>query len=230
MWDPIVLRQISENHSVIIFDNRGAGNTTAGTKPFSISQFANDTVGLLDALHIKKRMFWSMGSLLAQEIALKHPDRVNHLILYASDYGDKEEIPARPQVIKTLRNTTGTSQEQGRRFIFLLFPSEWLEANPNYLNYFSIPKETAFPETAQKQTEAIVNWNGTCDVLSKITQPPLIVTGTKDVIVPPANSMILVEHISAAWLVQIRDGGHGLMYQYPDEFSRIVLTFLLQQQ
>ncbi len=54
MWDPIVLRQISENHSVIIFDNRGAGNTTAGTKPFSISQFANDTVGLLDALHIKK--------------------------------------------------------------------------------------------------------------------------------------------------------------------------------
>ena len=48
-WDPSVLTNLSSNHTVIIFDNRGVGNTTAGTKPFSIIQFANDTSGLLDA-------------------------------------------------------------------------------------------------------------------------------------------------------------------------------------
>jgi len=53
-WEPSTLRNLSSNHTVIIFDNRGVGNTTAGTKSFSIQQFANDTVGLLDALKIQK--------------------------------------------------------------------------------------------------------------------------------------------------------------------------------
>ena len=53
-WEPSILRELSSNHTVIIFDNRGVGNTTAGTKQFSIQQFANDTAGLLDALKIQK--------------------------------------------------------------------------------------------------------------------------------------------------------------------------------
>jgi pimeloyl-ACP methyl ester carboxylesterase len=53
-WEPSVLKDLSANHTVIIFDNRGAGNTTLGTRPFSIVQFANDTAGLLDALKIQK--------------------------------------------------------------------------------------------------------------------------------------------------------------------------------
>ena len=58
-WDPTVLRDLSSNHTVIIYDNRGVGNTTAGTKPFSIIQFANDTAGLLDALKVQKvRCSW----------------------------------------------------------------------------------------------------------------------------------------------------------------------------
>jgi len=56
-WPPSTLRSLSSNHTVIIFDNRGIGNTTSGTKPFSIQQFANDTAGLLDSLKIKKQMF-----------------------------------------------------------------------------------------------------------------------------------------------------------------------------
>ena len=53
-WDPTILGKLSSNHTVIIFDNRGVGNTTTGTKPFSMIQFANDTAGLLDALKIQK--------------------------------------------------------------------------------------------------------------------------------------------------------------------------------
>jgi alpha/beta hydrolase fold len=77
MWSPTLLKQLSPNRSVIIFDNRGAGESTAGTKEFSISQFANDTIGLLDALRIEKAdiLGSSMGSFIAQELALKYPDR-----------------------------------------------------------------------------------------------------------------------------------------------------------
>ena len=53
-WPPSTLRSLSLNHTVIIFDNGGIGNTTSGTKPFSIQQFANDTTGLLDSLKIQK--------------------------------------------------------------------------------------------------------------------------------------------------------------------------------
>lgn len=49
---------------------------------------------------------------------------------------------------------------------------------------------------------------------------------TDDIIRPPANSLMLAEKIPGAWLVQIKGGGHGVMYQYPNKFSRIVLTFL----
>jgi pimeloyl-ACP methyl ester carboxylesterase len=54
----------------------------------------------------------------------------------------------------------------------------------------------------------------------------LIIAGTEDVAVPAANSLILVQKIPGAWLVQIKGAGHGLMYQYPEQFSEIVKTFL----
>jgi hypothetical protein len=53
-WDPSTLRSLSSNHTVVVFDGRGVGNTSMGSKPFSIQQLANDTPGLLDALKIQK--------------------------------------------------------------------------------------------------------------------------------------------------------------------------------
>ena len=68
VWPSSMLQELSSNHTVIIFDNRGVGNTTSGTRPFSIQQFANDTVGLLDALKIQKAdvLGFSMASFIAQ--------------------------------------------------------------------------------------------------------------------------------------------------------------------
>ena len=83
-WEPTILRELSSNHTVIIFDNRGVGNTTAGTKQFSIQQFANDSAGLLDALKIQKAdvMGHSMGSFITQQLTLTHPEKVNSLCLF----------------------------------------------------------------------------------------------------------------------------------------------------
>ncbi len=87
MWNPLLIENlISANYKVIIFENRGVGQSTAGTKEFSISQFANDTSGLLDALRISKAdvLGWSLGGFIAQQLALTHPDKVDNLILYAT--------------------------------------------------------------------------------------------------------------------------------------------------
>jgi pimeloyl-ACP methyl ester carboxylesterase len=84
MWNPLLLENLSaSNYGIIIFDNRGAGETSLGTKEFSISQFANDTVGLLDALRIDKAdvLGWLRGSFVAQQPTLSNPDKANKLIL-----------------------------------------------------------------------------------------------------------------------------------------------------
>ena len=231
MWNPLLLKQLSSsNHTVIIFDNRGAGESTAGgTKQFSISQFAKDTAGLLDALKIAKAdvLGWSMGSYIAQELTLTNPDKISNLILYASGCGGQDAEPPSPEVIQTLSNTLSMPpQELGQKLISLLFPTDWFKANPDYLNYFPIPKESVSPEIMGKQSEAIITWTGTCNAISNITHPTLIIVGTEDVFTPAPNSLMLVERIPGSWLVQIRDAGHGLMYQFPGEFNRVLMTFL----
>lgn len=70
------------------------------------------------------------------------------------------------------------------------------------------------------------SWSGVCDQLSKVTVPTLVVTGTEDVLVPPGNSLIITQKIPGAWLVQIKDAGHGLMIQYPEEVSAVLQAFL----
>ena len=100
-WEPSTLRNLSSNHTVIVFDNRGVGNTTTGTKPFSIQQFANDTAGLLDALKIQKAdvLGYSLGSFVAQQLTVMHPEKVNRLILVAASCGGKDGISQSPQLV-----------------------------------------------------------------------------------------------------------------------------------
>jgi pimeloyl-ACP methyl ester carboxylesterase len=57
-------------------------------------------------------------------------------------------------------------------------------------------------------------------------QPLLLITGDQDVLTPPGNSLVIAEKVPQSWVVRIRGGGHGVMYQYPDEFTNIVLAFL----
>ena len=72
----------------------------------------------------------------------------------------------------------------------------------------------------------VENWNGSYSRLLQITQDTLLITGTKDIVFPPRNSFIIAEQIPGAWLVQFKGGGHGLMFQYPENFSSIVLYCL----
>lgn len=232
-WDPIVLKQLSENHTIIIFDNRGIGQTTSGNlKHFTISQYANDTAGLIDTLHLTKPvdvLGHSLGSFIAQELALTYPQKVNRLILFASNCGTRESIPGSPEVtadFAKLANPNLTPIQQAQIIADLLFPAKWKKEHPNFFDYLPKPKEPITPQTVQRQAGAVATWKGSCNRLASITNPTLVLVGTDDNVTPPANSVMLTEKIPGAWLVQIKGGGHGLIYQYPDKFSKILLTFL----
>jgi pimeloyl-ACP methyl ester carboxylesterase len=228
-WDPTLLETLASNHTVIVFDNRGIGNTTSGNEQkFSIAQFANDTAGLLEALKIRKTdvLAWSMGGRIAQELTLNYPDKVGKLILYAIGCGGKGSVPQSQEVRNEFVNGTGTAEDRIARLVPLFFPKEWRNENPNYLERIPKTTETILNQTLNKQIEAAANAPGTCDRLKNITQPTLVKVGTDDAATPATNSIRMAELIPRSWFVQIKGGGHGLMYQYPEQFSNIVETFL----
>jgi pimeloyl-ACP methyl ester carboxylesterase len=228
LWDTRFLNKLAKQYHVIVFDNRGMGHSTSSDKEYSIRLFASDTAGLMDALGIKKAhiMGWSMGTFVAQELTLGYPEKVDKLILYAATPGGKEAEPPSLRVIAALTNTTGTDRERGERLFGVLFPPAWLMQNPDPSNYFPGVTETSPPATILRQDAAIQAWNGTYSRLPAIQQPLLLIAGVQDVIAPPGNSLLIAEQVPQAWLVRIRGGGHGLMYQYPDDLAALVLTFL----
>lgn len=228
LWPPGLLANLSSDHRVIIFDNRGMGNTTASDRQFSIELFADDTAGLLDALNIDRAdvLGWSMGADIAQELALRHPEKVDRLILYAGTVGGNESVLPSPVVIEKLTNSSGTARERGERLFSLLFPVTWLRDHPDSGAYFPVPAETSPAESYIRQVQAISSWNGTYFRLPGIQVRTMVITGTDDVISVPENAFIIGRRIPGAWVVQVPGGGHGMMYQYPEQFGRIVKFFL----
>jgi pimeloyl-ACP methyl ester carboxylesterase len=232
-WPTYFLKELSKDHKVFIFDNRGVGNTSTGTKQFSIDLFANDTAGLMNALKIQKAdvLGFSMGSFVAQKLVLNHPQKVNRLVLYGASCGGAENVPQTPQVIKALSDFVNNKTTDEGSFLEVTFPPQWIKDNPSFLEAIPKSSEIILSSTLKKQFELnegwlSKNWTRVCDQLKNMTKPALIISGTEDIAVPSANSVVLVDKIPGAWLVQIRDAGHGLIYQYPKAFTDVVKTFL----
>ena len=173
MWDPNMLNMLSSNHTIIIFDNRGIGQTTAGNDPqkFSISQFANDTAGFLTALELAGGgscsntnsnqqidiLGLSLGGFIAQEFALTYPDRVDRLILLVSNCGGKESIP--PQLNPEAFRSMVLGNANKSLFLSTLFPKEWINENIDYIeNNFVFPMGKILAQNLLRQSEAAGSW------------------------------------------------------------------------
>ena len=237
-WEPTLLTELAaNNYTVIVFDNRGIGETTLGTKPFSIEQFANDTAGLLDALQIEKAdvLGASLGSFIAQELTLNYPEKVDRLILHAGFCGGNETVYPTGEAAETILTLSSpqalhnmTAEQQAMILTSVMFPPQWLEEHPEILNSVIplAPSRSASPEIIQQQGLASATWKGTCDRLHSITQRTLVIAGDQDMLAPAANSIMMAQRIPNSWLVTIQGTGHGMMLQVPNEFSAITQTFL----
>jgi pimeloyl-ACP methyl ester carboxylesterase len=245
VWDPSVLTGISSNHTVIVFDQRGLGNSTVGTKPYTYPQLANDTAGLLDALKMPKAdvMGYSLGGHLAQAFTISHPEKVNMLILVATSCGGKEGISKPPEFLKLQADVVNKSlhnipiTQELKALAVASLGSGWIKLHPESR---AIPTNTTSlqqlkpglsPEIANKQNNLGIwentNWSGACDEEAKLAKPTLIITETDDNdYMPHGNALILASKIPGAWLVQIKNAGHAVMNQYPTEIAKIVNTFL----
>lgn len=243
-WDQSTLTSLSSNHTVVVFDPRGVGNTSIGSKPYSMQQLANDTAGLMDALKIKEAhvLGYSLGSEIAQQLTVTYPEKVSSLVLVASTCGGKDGIPKPPEFIKLQADITNKSlnnvsipQDAINTLLSASYGSGWIKLYPETVENFPTAEEvftSIAPDTLRGQYEAGIgweatNWNGACNELAKLAKPTLIITGTDDNdYIPHVNSLILAQKIPGAWLMQIKNAGHAVMAQYPDEINKILQIFL----
>jgi pimeloyl-ACP methyl ester carboxylesterase len=243
-WDPSFISDLSSNHTVIVFDNRGVGNTTIGSKPYTMEQLANDTAGLLDALKIQNAnvLGYSLGSYIAQQLAITNPEKVSRLILAGASCGGKESMSKPPEflnlqkeVVDKISNNVSISREENIELLNATLGAGWIRLHPESLENVTEGKGffgSISPEAQEGQNNIghsweATNWDGVCEELTKLAKPTLIITGTDDNYYQPhENSLILAEKIPGAWLVQIENAAHAVMDQYPDEIGKILHTFL----
>ena len=229
-WDRELIDALAEKYSVLIFDNRGAGRTvTPGEGHFSIEMFADDTAALMDALGIDRAHIFgfSMGGIIAQALTLRHPEKVSRLILGGTFCGGKETVMADPEVTKILLDSSGTIEDTFGRTLKLMFPADFIEANPSFTESFRNRYMTApiSADNARRQLIASMRL-GTYPMLPEIKSPALVVTGADDILIPPPNSRILAERIPGAQLIEYSGAGHYFMAPNREEFLRDMMEFL----
>ena len=219
----------------IYYDNRGTGQSDKPAGPYTVVQMADDAAGLLDQLDIASAHVYgvSMGGMIAQELTLRHPEKVRSLVLGCTMCGGERSTMCEPQVIEDL---IAVVEGMGRmepaawvdRQLPLLFTAEWVEANPgirDMLLMIAPMLPPTPPETAQHAMAGLWGWSS-YDRLPQIEAPTLIVHGDRDVIIPVDNASVLAERIPGARLHIVDGAGHGYPAQDPVGVHQLVTDFL----
>lgn len=228
-WPPELLEALEKRYRLILFDNRCAGRTPAGDGPFTIKQFAQDTAGLMDVLGIGRAhvMGVSMGGMVAQELVLNFPEKVDRLVLCCTFCGGVHSArPGLPVLVKMARRSPDP-EVQARRALSILFSEEWLsEHSGTFENFLGrVSKAYMTPENARRQIGAVLRLN-TYGRLPDIDKPTLVMCGSDDILVMPRNSRILTSRIPDARLRGFAGAGHGFIHQCHGDVVAAVDGFL----
>jgi len=228
-WGPDLIERLARRYRLLLFDNRGAGRTEKPAARYSIRMFADDTAALMDAVGIPRAhvLGVSMGGMIAQELALQHPQRVERLILACTSCGGFRSAPPSLKALAWLLDRRAPPEVVKERQLRLLFPERFLAGHRDEIEaYWRRAGRWPIPPAAfRRQFGAILRFNA-CGRLSRIQAPTLIMTGDEDILVPPRNAEILAARIPRARLEIFPGGGHGFIAQFPDRFCEVVEDFL----
>ncbi|RQH07091.1 alpha/beta fold hydrolase [Paraburkholderia dinghuensis] len=234
-WDPAVTDGLAQNREVILFNNAGI-SSSSGTVPESIEEMAANAAAFIDALRLKQVdvLGFSMGGLIAQELAIARPQLVRRLILVGTGPRSGEGMAS---LTPEAQDIFGASyDEPDHLWLRVHFaPSATSQAAGRaFLERFRLRQENRDPaandQVAPAQLAALAKWGAQREnpyaYLEAIGQPTLVINGDNDVIIYSINSWILQQHIPDAQLILYPDANHGSLYQYPERFVTHVDQFL----
>lgn len=221
-------------YQVVTFDSRGIGKTEDPPEPYSLKTMADDAVSLMDILALDRAhiLGQSLGGLVAQEIAINYPERVDKLILASTTTGEGSMDEAHPELMTAFGVKEGSNQIHARDIDVRRSASTMISLSFNKWYYRIIMlllarfymKPGAF-DGMVGQLEAVAQ-HSTVDRLHMVQSPTLVITGTADRIVPPQSSEVIASRIPGARLVMVEGGSHAFHIEMRGRFNREVLDFL----
>ena len=223
-WEPIV-PLLAEHYRVLFFDNRGIGESDKPEGPYTARVMADDALQVLDEAGAERAhvLGASLGGMIAQELAVAAPERVEKLLLCCTTPGGAAAVPM-PQVTVDLFAEAATLAPEValRRFVENALAAD----APADLVQELFERRVANPLDPagwQAQAAAGLEFAG---VDGAIAAPTLLVTGTEDNVVDPRNSDVLAERIPGAEVERLEGAGHLFFWEQPDTFVRILREFL----
>jgi pimeloyl-ACP methyl ester carboxylesterase len=230
-WDPLIVDGLAADRDVITFDYPGIGSST-GVTAATVSELAVDCIGFLRALGLTTVDFlgFSLGGMVAQQIASSHPEMLRRMILCGTGPRGGEKMTFDELSIDELNDPVAllltafftpsdASQAAGHAYL-------------DRLNRRSSDRDTPVTmAAAADQLRAIRGWGeipstNRYAMLRTIQQPTLIVHGTKDVVVDSVNAVILEESLPDATLLMLPDASHGAQSQHAEIFLATARLFL----
>lgn len=224
------LPYLTEKHSVIVFDNRGTGRSSKPDYPYTIRMLAEDAAGLLKALHIRRTHVFgfSLGSLIAQELALHHTHLVKSLILGASTTGGLHHIAPPPGVIDRMVQRGWVEPSQAARMVIPIIYSEKFIREKSE----QIEMDTATrlfyptPSYAYRRQMVAAMYHDTWTRLDQLAMPVLLITGDADKLIVPENTARLASRLPHPETVIFPGVGHYFTSEEPKRSCEVIIEFL----
>jgi 3-oxoadipate enol-lactonase len=225
MWDELAV-SLAPTFTVLRYDTRGHGGSSAPAGDYSFDQFVGDVLGLLDALGIARTHFvgLSMGGMIAQHLALHAPQRVDKLVIASST----SRIPPEAGPIWDQRIAVATAEGTialADATLARWFTPPFREARPDIMARIAA-LIAATPVAGFVGSGAAIRRLNLTESLVAITRPTLVIAGADDPGMPPANGEVIANAIPGARLEVIAAASHLCCIEQADVFNRLVGDFL----
>jgi pimeloyl-ACP methyl ester carboxylesterase len=237
-WDPALVDALAAGRRVITFDNRGVAGSS-GSTPHTVEEMARDALAFLGALQLPvvDLLGFSIGSFVAQQLALTRPDAVRRIVLAsAAPKGADGMHGWTPEVIGAI----GKPQTTGPDYLGVFFtPSQashaaGLEVVQRFAQRQHDLDAPVSWDTRLAQYDAVCAWgepdHARLQRLSAITQPVFVANGDSDPMILPRYSHLLAGLLPDATLTIYPDAAHGFLFQHHRRFAADVSEFLARER
>jgi pimeloyl-ACP methyl ester carboxylesterase len=233
-WDPALVDDLASARRVVAFDNAGVG-ASSGTTPHEIRQMAHDAITFITGMGFTRAdiLGFSIGSFVAQEIALIRPDLVRRVILAATAPKGADGIHGwAPEVIGAV-GTPQTTPEEYLGVFFTATPASSKAGKEALGRMYARTDDRDDPITwavREAQYDAVCTWgipdHAGLQRLAAITHPVFVANGDSDPMIPPRYSHLIAGLLPHATVKIYPDAAHGFLFQHHTEFAGDVTEFL----
>ncbi len=225
---------LAQHFTVIVFDNRGVGQTDKPAGPYSAPMLADDTAGLIQALGFERAhvMGHSMGGFIAQALALSHPEVIDRLILSATNFGGPHHVPITAEAMAVLSDMKSDPVTRFKNGLIVSTAPGYAEKNPNMIEAWLAYRVQHPIEPVPYQAQMAIGLGLLAEnagfelKLKNVNAPTLILFGAHDKVVPPANAELLAREIPNSTIEILPDAGHFFPIETPEAANAAIIKFL----